>query len=66
MNGFRLENPMCRRPRSTLSPSDYTTSYENDNTGGKIKVTQFKDGSCTYHHGGPVGDAHYDDLGEEC
>lgn len=42
------------------------TRWENDNTGGKVKVTRYSDGSSTYHFGGPCGSQDYDEFGNEC
>ncbi|RLI66888.1 MAG: hypothetical protein DRO67_00555 [Candidatus Asgardarchaeum californiense] len=47
-------------------PGQYhTTEWEDDGTGGKVLVTRRSDGTSTVHWGGPVGDADYDEFGEE-
>jgi hypothetical protein len=49
-----------------MSPEDFNTEMESNNTGGKVAVTRFKDGSSTVHWGGPCGPMSYDKNGEEC
>ena len=45
MNGFRLENPMCRRDIRTLREGvDYWNKMETMPSGSKVKVTRFRDG----------------------
>jgi hypothetical protein len=65
VNGFRLENPMCRRPKSKWKKGTLKTKWESNGTGGKVKVTHFEDGSSITWWGGPVGPSYHDDLGEE-
>lgn len=57
---------LCYQDQDNLERSDYTTKYERDNTGGKIKVTRYADGTSKYHFGGPCGSQCYDENGEEC
>ncbi len=66
MNGFRNNNPMCYWDKRKLKRGDATTSNEPNNTGSTFRVTRYKDGTSTVHHGGPCGDSHYDENGEEC
>jgi hypothetical protein len=49
-----------------MSPEDFKTEMESDNTGGKVAVTRYKDGSSKYHFGGPCGPMTFDKNGEEC
>ena len=41
-------------------------SWEDNNTGGQVEVTRWRDGSSTVHHGGPCGPMSYNKYGEEC
>ncbi len=52
------KGPMSRRshPDSHNIESD---DEESDGTGGMRRVTRYRDGSFTIHHGGPVGDSHH-------
>jgi len=45
---------------------DSVTKTESDQTGGTVEVTYYKNGKSTVHWGGPCGDSHYDENGEEC
>ena len=38
----------------------------DDISGGKVRTTQYADGSTTYHFGGPCGSVSYDKFGNEC
>lgn len=59
--------PMCNRyDRGDFEPGDYEESWENDGTGGKVKVTNFSDGSSITHFGGPCGPVRTDRYGNEC
>ena len=59
--------PMC-------NAYDPSKSYDRDHhstkefywQGHKERVTRFKDGSSIHHGGGPCGDMHYDENGDEC
>lgn len=57
---------MCYENNENLELTDYKRRHENDNTGSQVEVTRYKDGTSTYHFGGPVGIVHYDENGEEC
>jgi hypothetical protein len=57
---------MCYRDRENMNRDDFEEGYEDDNTGGKVRVSRYSDGTTTVHHGGPCGDSHYDENGEEC
>jgi len=58
---------MCYRDRKELDIGDAKDVEERDgSTGTTHRVTRFQDGSSTYHFGGPVGDVHYDEYGNEC
>ncbi len=41
------------------------TETINDQTGGKVKVTYYSDGSSTYHFGGPIGSVDFNKFGEQ-
>jgi len=58
--------PMCSRDPRTLGPGDSKTDLVDDGTGGKVRRTDFTDGSSTTHGGGPCGDRHSDKWGREC
>lgn len=64
MPSFRVERPMCNRP-DEVSDEDRRSGFERHN-GTDFKVTRYSDGTSTVHHGGPCGDTHYDENGEEC
>jgi hypothetical protein len=48
-----------------VDQKDKKTSIESF-CGNEEKITRFSDGSSTRHCGGPCGDMHYDEYGEEC
>lgn len=60
------KEPLCYKDRDELQQSDYSEGWESDGIGGKVRVTRFRDGSSTYHRGGPCGDQHSDRYGNEC
>jgi len=43
-----------------------TEGYITSPAGTKVRVTNYSDGSTTYHHGGPAGDSCYNENGDEC
>lgn len=67
MNGLRPKVPMCRRPLRLMELGDYWRGFTRDpGSTVNIRTTEFRDGSCIVHRGGPVGDKFYGPEGEEC
>ena len=62
----KCNRPMSLRNDRDVSEWDYSRNWESDNTGGKVEVTRYADGSSTYHFGGPCGPIHFDSNGEMC
>lgn len=65
---------MYSRRKPACNDYDPSRSYDRDHhkteefdwQGHTERVTRFKDGSSIRHGGGPCGDTHYDENGEEC
>jgi hypothetical protein len=61
---------MCTWKDAEFSDDDRrktrTESTRSGSTGAYERVTRYPDGSSTWHCGGPCGDVHYDQYGEEC
>jgi len=60
------EKKMCYSSRDSFSREDFEERMVDDGTGGKVEVIYYSDGTSTVHWGGPCGDSHYDEFGEEC
>lgn len=63
---YRRKQPLCRRDPYDPNPEGAVRGVFDDNTGGTVEKTNYPDGSSTVHWGGPAGDMHYDEFGEEC
>lgn len=67
MKSYRdYQEPDCVKYSNENRKNYGKTEWEDNNTGGKVEVTRYKDGSTTYHHGGPCGPMNYNKHGEEC
>lgn len=53
------------RERDQYEDNDKSDGYDTLN-GERVRVTRYRDGSSTYHYGGPCGDVQYDSNGDEC
>lgn len=64
---YNNRRPMCNDydPSKDYEPDHHTRKRESWQ-GHDEEVTRFKDGSSIRHGGGPCGDMHYDENGEEC
>ncbi len=63
---IRKNSYLCRENKDYLESTDYKETYVDDHTGGKTRVTRYRDGTSTFHYGGPCGKVNYDQYGEEC
>lgn len=64
---YNSKRPLSRTydPNKSYDQGHHKTE-EFDWQGHKERVTRFRDGSSIRHGGGPCGDTHYDENGEEC
>jgi hypothetical protein len=64
------KNPMCNWNDDSFSEDDRKKTRKvrerSGSTGSEERITYYPDGSSIRHGGGPTGDTHYNDIGEEC
>ena len=66
IKGDRIMPNFMNEPDEEYEGQYKVTKTESDQTGGTVDVTYYKNGKSTVHWGGPCGDSHYDENGEEC
>lgn len=63
---YNHKNNAQRAREEGFEDEDSIEVEETTNSGTKLKVTYYSDGSSTSHFGGPVGSTDYDENGDEC